>query len=177
MTNRQFKKHEVIFYQGDYAPVMYDIVAGSVGVYSGYGTKKQRQIATLGPGQVLGEMGVIEAYPRSADAVALEDGTELREIADKEFADYFKDQPERVLEIMRQLSQRLRRQTEEYEKALGVLEETKLSSGKPVEEIKTLRDKIRYFLKVYAEALAMADSMPHSGAADVDYPYYPYMFF
>ena len=114
MSVKEFKKDEIIFKQGDFSPVMYDILAGQVGIFAAYGTENEKQITVLGEGQLLGEMGLIEAYPRSATAVAMEDGVKLREIGENEFSAYFSEQPERVLLIMRQLSARLRKTTKDY---------------------------------------------------------------
>ncbi len=164
-----YRKGEIIFRKGDYAPVMYDILNGSVGIFSEYGSEKENRIASLGAGQLLGEMGVIEAYPRSADAVAMEDGTELREIDEKEFSDYFSDQPERVLLIMRQLSQRLRRQTDEYRKALDTLSEMKGST--PDGRSKRSKARILEFLEFYGEVMAEVESAPHLGNTEPDYPF------
>ena len=52
---------------------MYVIKAGSVGVYTDYGTSGEKQIAVLKQDDFLGEMGMIEGLPRNATAVILED--------------------------------------------------------------------------------------------------------
>ena len=111
MSSKSFSKNEVIFRQGDDAQEMFDIVSGSVGVYINYGQENETQLTVLKAGNFLGEMGLIENYPRSATAVAMEDGTKLQVIDDAEFSAYFKDQPERLLEIMRQISARIRERT------------------------------------------------------------------
>ena len=71
MKEITFGKDQVIFRQGDTATVMYDILSGKVGIYVDYETEKQKQIAVLEAGEIFGEMGMIEYYPRSATAVAL----------------------------------------------------------------------------------------------------------
>lgn len=108
MNSLTFSCGQIIFKQGEFADVMYDIVSGKVGVYADYGKDGEKLIAELGSNQVLGELGMLEYYPRSATAVALEDGTVLEEINDDEFQDYFRNKPEKLLEIMKQLSKRIR---------------------------------------------------------------------
>ena len=147
--NKEFKKGEVIFKQGDYAPVMYDILSGSVGVYSAYGTENEEQLNVLGAGQFLGEMGLIEVYPRSATAVAMEDGTKLQEIGEKEFSEYFYGRPERLLLIMQQISQRLRDRTEDYEAACRIRDEMLATQKAPQERSSTLLEKIKSILSFY----------------------------
>ena len=144
-----FNRGNVIFRQGDFAHGMYDIISGSVGIYVGYGTEHEVELNVLKAGDYLGEMGMIEVYPRSATAVALEDGTELREIGDAEFNDYFKAQPERLLAIMRQLSQRLRDRTADYEAACKVLESMKETHGDPDKRSPSLAEKVKRLLTFY----------------------------
>ena len=165
--NREFKKDEVIFRQGDYAGSMFDILAGSVGIYAAYGTEHEKQLTVLGEGQLMGEMGLIEAYPRSATAVAMEDGTRLQEIDEKEFSAYFYERPERLLLIMQQISQRLRDRTADYEDALGVLRELK---GTPDKRSKSFLGRLRELLGLYDEMMAAGVLVPYEGMAS-GYPF------
>ena len=70
MSTVTFNKDEIVFHQGDFAEGMFDIIAGSIGVFVGYGTDNEKQLTVLKSGDFLGEMGLIENYPRSATAVA-----------------------------------------------------------------------------------------------------------
>jgi CRP-like cAMP-binding protein len=108
MTNKEFGRGQIIFKQGDLDICMYDIQRGKVGVYSAYGTPEEKLIAELTEGQTVGEMGMIERVPRSATAVALDDGTILGEILEDDLKDFFLKQPEKLLLIMRDLSAHLR---------------------------------------------------------------------
>lgn len=172
MKSLTFQKNEVIFRQGDFASCMYDIVSGSVAVYVAYGTEAETQLTVLKAGDFLGEMGMIEAYPRSATAVAREDGTELREIGEKEFGDYFRGQPERLLAIMRQLSGRLRDRTADYEGACLVLEGLKATQKEPEKRSLTLLEKARALAAFYNEVMAMVAANPEMSASF--YTAYPY---
>ena len=109
-----FSAGEVIFREGDAALAMYVIQKGSVGVWLDYDTEEKQQLSVLKEQQLLGEMGLIEACPRSATAVALEDGTVLEEISEEEFYEFFEKQPEHLLEMLRQLSARIRANTQQY---------------------------------------------------------------
>lgn len=155
MKTLSFNKGDVIFKQGDYAKYMYDIVSGCVGVYVGYGTDNETQLTTLKAGEFLGEMGLIEAYPRSATAVAMEDGTELREIGEPEFDEYFKTQPERLLAIMRQLSERLRDRTADYEGACLVLKGLKETQNEPKKRSSSLLERARALIAMYEDAMKL----------------------
>lgn len=111
---RILKKGDIVFEQGKYEEWMYDILKGKVGVYSKFGTEDEKLIAELGENTFLGEMGMIDCYPRSATAVCLEDDTCIRQITKEDFSEYFNGQHDRIYDIMRQLSQKIRKTTDDY---------------------------------------------------------------
>ena len=84
MAEKQFRNGEVIFKQGDNAGSFYQVAAGKVGIYLAYGKEDELKLTEVEKGQYFGEMGVIETYPRSATAVAIEDDTRVVEIAGDE---------------------------------------------------------------------------------------------
>ena len=149
-----FNKGDVIFQQGDDANEMFDVLSASVGVYVNYGTENETKLTVLKNGDFLGEMGLIERYPRSATAVAMEDGTALQEIGEKEFSEYFNSRPMRLLTIMQQLSQRLRDRTDDYEGACRVLEG--LKRIQPDNRSKTLMEMARELLDRYESVMNTA---------------------
>ena len=154
MENKRFAKGEVIFRQGDTARTMYDIESGSVGIYAWYGTEKETHLVTFGPGSVFGEIELIESCTRGASAVALEDGTEAWELTREDLGGYFADKPEKVLDIMRQVSRRVRETTQSYLDACRTVYETvetEKSGGKLsawLEEHLTLLYRIGRLLKI-----------------------------
>ena len=109
-----FGHGEIIFRQGTFGKSMFDIVCGKVGIYVDYGTADEKLIAEMGEGEIFGEMGLIEVYPRSATAVALEDGTNVAEITLEEYGEYFEKYPEKILRVLRMLSGRIRETDEKY---------------------------------------------------------------
>ena len=114
MKSITFNKDQVVFKEGSFDSCMYDIVSGRVGIFSAYGTADEKKIAELDSKQVFGEIGLIGCYPRTATAVALENNTVLSEISEADLSEYFKDKPEKLLQIMKQLSRRLRETTQNY---------------------------------------------------------------
>ena len=129
---KEFKKNDVIFRQGDAGDCMYDIFSGRVGIYNAYGTPNEKQITELKAGEFFGEMGLLDKAPRSATVVALED-TLVYVIGEADFNDFFLKQPEKALMIMRQLSGRLRKRTEDYIEACRAVHEVleNEKQGKP----------------------------------------------
>ena len=170
---KTYKKNDIIFKQGDYADSMFDITAGSVGMYDSYGTEHENRLAVLEAGHFLGEMGLIDNFPRSATAVALEDGTTLVKIGEKEFSGYFSDRPERLLEIMRQLSARVRSQTRDYKAACRILESLRQTEDEPAERSKTLQSEAKSLLDSYNETMNMVNRYADGS---MFFPFYPDQF-
>ena len=114
MKEITFNKDQVIFRQGEFGTAMYDVLSGEIGIYTDYQGADEKQIAVIKAGEVLGEMGLIEVYPRSATAVVLTDGTVVIELKEDDLRAYLQDKPEKLLQVMRQLSSRIRETTEKY---------------------------------------------------------------
>ena len=124
MKDVSFHAGDVVFREGEMQLSMYEVRKGSVGIYLDYGTEQERQLTVLKEKQLFGEMGLLEAAPRSATAVALQDGTFLRVIDEEEFNAFFQDKPELLLQILKQLSARIRENTEKYEQVCRTLAES-----------------------------------------------------
>lgn len=149
MNTLVFKKGDVIFRQGDFSSVMYDIAKGKVGVFADYETERVHQLAELKAGDFLGEMGMIEVYPRSATAVALEDDTTLNEIGENELNVYFRDKPEKLLKIMKQVSARIREIDEKYLNACRVAFESATAEAESTGKSEQLKEKMEAIYEEY----------------------------
>ena len=149
MKETTFGKDQVIFREGDNARTMYDILSGKVGIYKNYGAENEQQIIVMEAGQVFGEMGMIEYYPRSATAVALED-TVVEELGESEIRDYFKTRPEKLLQLMKVLSQRVRETTQKYMDVCRVINDhEKARLAKNAEEMEKLRMEMEQYAGIY----------------------------
>jgi len=97
----------VIFRQADAGDRLYLIRAGRVKIvrYAPDGT--ELRLATMNPGDVFGELSVVDGKPRSATAVAMEP-VEGVTLTTERFADFLKARPEAALRMMRLLVTRLR---------------------------------------------------------------------
>ncbi|MBQ7437950.1 MAG: cyclic nucleotide-binding domain-containing protein [Oscillospiraceae bacterium] len=121
-------KGQILFREGDLALTMYVIKAGSVGVYTDYGTSGEKQIAVLKQDDFLGEMGMIEGLPRNATAVILEDATVLTELNEEDLALFFRNRPDQIIRIMRQLSSRIREIDGRFYSACHALRESEAAA-------------------------------------------------
>lgn len=150
MKETTFGKDQVIFREGDNATTMYDILSGKVGIYKNYGAENEQQIIVMEAGQVFGEMGMIEYYPRSATAVALED-TVVEELGESEIRDYFKTRPEKLLQLMKVLSQRVRETTQKYMDVCRIVNDhEKARLAKNAEEMEKLRMEMEQYAGIYS---------------------------
>ena len=150
MKEITFGKDQVIFREGDNATTMYDILSGKVGIYKNYGAENEQRIIVMEAGQVFGEMGMIEYYPRSATAVALED-TVVEELGESELRDYFKTKPEKLLQLMKVLSQRVRETTQKYMDVCRTINDhEKARLAENAAEMEKLRLEMEQYAGIYS---------------------------
>ena len=136
-------KGQILFREGDLALSMYVIKAGSVGVYTDYGTSGEKQIAVLKQDDFLGEMGMIEGLPRNATAVILEDATVLTELNEEDLALFFRNRPDQIIRIMRQLSSRIREIDGRFYSACHALRESEAAAQSGTGKSDDLNRKLR----------------------------------
>ena len=73
---RLYPQGKPIFYQGDLGQALYLVASGKVRLFRTHLGGQERTLALLGPGELFGEMSLLDEGERSASAVAVED-TEL----------------------------------------------------------------------------------------------------
>lgn len=71
MRARRFRRGEVIFHIGDPGDALFVIVSGDVKISLPSETGDEAILATLRPGDVFGELALLDGAPRSASATAL----------------------------------------------------------------------------------------------------------
>jgi len=74
--------NEIIFREGSPGNKMYVILAGEVAISRSLGLEGEEELARLSHGQIFGEMGLIDAAPRSARATVTQNNTILLVISD-----------------------------------------------------------------------------------------------
>jgi len=97
----------VIFRQADPGDRLYLIRAGRVKIVRYGPDGAELRLATMNPGDVFGELSVVDGKPRSATAVAIEPVEGVTLTTDR-FVDFLKARPDAALCIMRLLTTRLR---------------------------------------------------------------------
>ena len=95
---------EMVFKEGDAGTEMFGIVSGEVRLEAG-----GREIATLGPDDVFGEMALLDSAPRMATAVATTE-TQLAVIDRHRFLFLVQETPMFALSVMSAMADRFRHQ-------------------------------------------------------------------
>lgn len=119
MEWNNYKPDDLIFREGDASEAAYLIVSGSVRIVKGYGTDKPKEIAVVGAGEYVGEMGAIDNVPRSASAVA-QGQVVCAPVTPADFMDMLRKNPDEAIDLLKILFQRLR----EANRRLAEIEQT-----------------------------------------------------
>jgi signal transduction histidine kinase len=110
---RTFAAGEQIFKEGDAGDGIYVVKEGSVEISIAINQNVRRAFAKLGPGEMFGEMAVLELKPRSASAIAATP-TQVYFIHRDGLLLMLGDSPTLSLELLREISQRLREFNRRY---------------------------------------------------------------
>ena len=151
MNISEYNENCVIFEEGTFEKAMYNVIRGKVGIYTGYRTDNEKLIAEIGPGELFGEMGVLEIYPRSATAVVLEKDTQVAEIKDNDLSEYLSDKPDKLLMILKLLSKRTRETNEKYLEVCRVVYESDQAEKKGEERSSKLNAELERIDREFGE--------------------------
>src|SRR3954467_5314478 len=104
---RRFRTGATLFHEGDHSDWIGLILKGRVKI-SCYGADgRERLVAVVGPGELLGELSAIDGEPRSATATALEP-LEAAVLTAEEFVSFLQSHPDATPGILRAVIGRLR---------------------------------------------------------------------
>jgi len=112
LVRRQFQQGEAIFQQGDPGQMLYLIETGQVRIYVQDEEGQETSVIVYGPGEIFGELAVIDGLPRSASAVAMEN-TIVYTLNRDSFREHMRNSPQLALNFMKALSVRVRYSTQQ----------------------------------------------------------------
>lgn len=107
MRNVVFEAGQIIFSEGDPSNLTYKVIAGSVDIIIIDRNGDERRLASVGPDEVFGEMGIIDPAPRSATAIAREQTACISYTAD-EVIELMSSNPSEAIGLIKSLILRLR---------------------------------------------------------------------
>ncbi|QBD82141.1 cyclic nucleotide-binding domain-containing protein [Ktedonosporobacter rubrisoli] len=106
---RSYSADSTIISQGDSGVGLYVILKGKVRIQQANDPDKAEEvISVVGPGEVLGEMALLDDLPRSASVVTLEEVDALL-LPVWEFRSILRNHPDIALKLLAVLSKRLRK--------------------------------------------------------------------
>jgi len=144
-TTKRLDKKEVLFRKGDPGNQLYGVLSGRLKVMAAGKDGKELVFNLMGPGEVIGEIALMDSDVRSATVVAIE-SVELLTLHRRELLPFLEGHPKVAIHLAGVLARRLRRLSEHTEDALFL--------PLPSRMAKTL--------------VALAASYGHEGAGPVD---------
>jgi len=103
----RFAPKDVVFLKGDPGDCLYAIMSGRIGITTTSEGGKEIFLNILGPGEVFGEIALLDGRERTAGAMAL-DPAELLRIDQADFLPFLERNPKLSIRLMRVLCERIR---------------------------------------------------------------------
>lgn len=120
-----YKNNDVIFQEGTRGREMYVVYSGKVQITKKDSSGIDKILSILDPGEIFGEMALIDQELRSATATAVEDDTKLIALDRARFMYLLRYEPEFGLIILEILCQRVREKNIQYTELLERSKELK----------------------------------------------------
>jgi CRP/FNR family transcriptional regulator, cyclic AMP receptor protein len=114
LVSRRFTDGEVIFMRGDPGSTLMILVEGRVRIGVNTSEGREMLLTIMEPGQLFGEMSILDGQSRSADATAMGE-TLVLALERADFLATLRQFPEAALRLCKMLSERLRQATIQVE--------------------------------------------------------------
>lgn len=125
---RSYTAKERIFEQGDLAGNLFAVASGCVEISVSSGDGRRIVLRHIGPGEVFGEIGMLDGLPRTADAIAHEI-TLVVIIQRRDFLAALESEPSEYQRIIELLCHRLRLTTQQVEDSVFLTIERRLAKA------------------------------------------------
>jgi len=113
-STRRLAGGEVLFRKGDAGRQLYGVLSGRLKAVAAGGDGKEIVFNVCDPGEVIGEIALLDSNPRSASIVALEP-SELLVLDRRDFLPFLEKHPRVAIQLAELLAARLRRLSESAE--------------------------------------------------------------
>jgi CRP/FNR family transcriptional regulator, cyclic AMP receptor protein len=111
---RTFRSGDVIFHRDDPGQVLYVIKEGKVKICLTSSDGQEIALVVFGKGEYFGELALLDGFPRSADAIAVEK-VECYTLQRSDFHNAIMKNPKIAIQVLEVLSKRLRNTDEKVE--------------------------------------------------------------
>jgi CRP/FNR family transcriptional regulator, cyclic AMP receptor protein len=119
MRERRYARGEVVFHQGDSGDTLHVVLEGSLKVVVTTDSGEEAIVALLGPGEVCGELALLDGVPRSATVVALEP-LRTATLARTDFLNLLVRRPAALEALLAMLAATIRRKDEALTDLIGL---------------------------------------------------------
>jgi CRP/FNR family transcriptional regulator, cyclic AMP receptor protein len=108
---------EVLFQKGDPGDALFGVRRGQIRIETGAADGSRLTLNFMGPGELFGEVAVLDGESRTADAAAGE-ASELFVLRREDFLSFLEREPKVAIKIIQLLCQRIRWQSERMEESV-----------------------------------------------------------
>jgi CRP/FNR family transcriptional regulator, cyclic AMP receptor protein len=108
---------EVLFQKGDAGDALFGVRRGQIRIETGASDGSRLTLNFMGPGDLFGEVAVLDGQNRTADATAGE-ASELFVVRREDFVSFLEREPKVAIRIIELLCQRIRWQSERMEESM-----------------------------------------------------------
>jgi len=113
-TTRKVAAKQSLFRKGDPGNQLYGVLSGRLKVMATAPDGKEMVFGVMGPGEVIGEIALVDSNPRSASVVALEPA-ELLTLHRRDLEPFLQQHPNVAIQLASVLARRVRRLSEKAE--------------------------------------------------------------
>ena len=110
-TTKKLKDGQILFRKGDAGRQLYGVVEGRLKIYASGSDGKEVVFGLADPGEVIGEIALLDSNPRSATVVAVA-ASELLVLDRRDFLPFLERHPQVAVRLSELLAERLRRLSE-----------------------------------------------------------------
>ena len=107
-SERRYRRGQMIFQRGDDGSALMAVLRGRVRISSVSADGKELTLNVISPGEIFGEIALLDGKPRSADATAIEE-TLLLVVERRQFLPFLRQNEDLFLRLLSVLCSRLRR--------------------------------------------------------------------
>jgi len=111
------KRGATIFSKDDPGTNVYAVISGTIKISISSPDGRNAILNLIGPGELFGEMAVLDGHPRSADATA-NTNCEIFVIDRRDFLPFVRSQPTLAMKFIELLCERVRRTSEQVEQVI-----------------------------------------------------------
>ncbi len=114
-VEKTFPKKSIIFHEGDEGDTLYILKSGRVKISKITEDGREKTLTIMQPGDFFGEMAILDSLPRSATAEVLDEPATAFTVNKRDFERIIVETPLIALQIMRDLTRRIRQVNQQVE--------------------------------------------------------------